>query len=47
MIYPRDIISSSTTEQGGCKSLGRSETIWGDFPWGAGKEKPYTGEDFG
>ena len=37
MTYP-----GSTTGRGGCKPLGRTETIWG-----AGKEKPYTGEDFG
>ena len=37
MLYP-----SSTTGSGGCKPLGRTDAIWG-----AGKEKPYAGEDFG
>ena len=37
MIYP-----SATTGRGGCKPLGRTSVHWE-----AGKEKPYTGEDFG
>jgi conjugal transfer pilus assembly protein TraU len=37
MLYP-----SSTTGNGGCKPLGRADIIWS-----SGKEKPYTGEDFG
>ena len=37
MTYP-----SSTTGHGGCKPLGRTSV-----PWEGGKEKPYTGEDFG
>lgn len=37
MLYP-----SSTTGRGGCKPLGRTSVLWE-----GGKEKPYTGEDFG
>jgi conjugal transfer pilus assembly protein TraU len=37
MTYPM-----STTGKGGCRPLGRTETIWG-----SGKEIPYKGEDFG
>lgn len=37
MTYP-----SATTGRGGCKPLGRTSVHWE-----AGKEKPYTGEDFG
>jgi conjugal transfer pilus assembly protein TraU len=37
MTYP-----TVTTGEGGCKPLGRSEAVWG-----AGKEIPYKGEDFG
>ena len=37
MTYP-----GATTGKGGCRPLGRTEVIWG-----AGKEKPYSGEDFG
>ena len=37
MLYP-----SATTGNGGCRPLGRTDVVWG-----AGKEKPYTGEDFG
>ena len=37
MLYP-----VSTTGQGGCKPLGRSDLLWA-----SGKEKPYSGEDFG
>lgn len=37
MTYP-----SATTGRDGCKPLGRTEVTWG-----GGKEKPYSGEDFG
>lgn len=37
MLYP-----SATTGSGGCKPLGRTDVVWG-----SGKEKPYSGEDFG
>lgn len=37
MLYP-----SATTGKGGCSPLGRTEIVWG-----SGKEKPYSGEDFG
>jgi len=37
MLYP-----SATTGHGGCKPLGRTSVHWE-----GGKEKPYTGEDFG
>ena len=42
MVYPIPSTGGSSTERGGCHSLGRSETLWS-----SGREFPYQGEDFG